>query len=42
LITAVYDAAVVQAFKDYGIIYIKQQLIWMGLGVITLVNLHSF
>lgn len=34
----VYDAAVVQAFKDYGdkYYYIKQQLIWMVLGIITL------
>ncbi len=34
----VYDAAVVQAFKDYGdkYYYIKQQLIWMGLGVFVL------
>lgn len=31
----VYDASVVQAFKDYGnkYFYIKQQLIWMGLGL---------
>lgn len=34
----VYDAAVVQAFKDFGdkYYYIKQQLIWMVLGIITL------
>lgn len=34
----VYDAAVVQAFKDHGdkYYYIKQQLVWMGLGIITL------
>lgn len=34
----VYDAAVVQSFRDYGDKYhnIKQQLVWMGLGIITL------
>lgn len=34
----VYDAAVVQAFKDYGdkYYYIKQQLVWMILGIFTL------
>lgn len=34
----VYDAAVVQAFKDYGdkYYYIKQQLVWMVLGLFTL------
>jgi cell division protein FtsW len=34
----VYDAAVVQAFKDYGdkYYYIKQQLIWMVLGIVVL------
>lgn len=34
----VYDAAVVQAFKDFGdkYYYIKQQLIWMVLGIVTL------
>lgn len=40
----VYDAAVVQAFKDYGdkYYYIKQQLIWMGLGIITLISFSFF
>lgn len=40
----VYDAAVVQAFKDHGdkYYYIKQQLIWMGLGVITLFSFTFF
>lgn len=34
----VYDGAVVQAYKDFGdkYYYIKQQLIWMVLGIITL------
>lgn len=34
----VYDAAVVQGFKDFGdkYYYIKQQLIWMVLGIFTL------
>lgn len=34
----VYDAAVIQSFRDYGDKYhnIKQQLIWMVLGVFTL------
>lgn len=36
----VYDAAVVQAFKDTGdkYYYIKQQLVWMGLGIVTLTS----
>lgn len=40
----VYDAAVVQAFKDFGdkYYYIKQQLIWMGLGIITMVFFTFF
>lgn len=40
----VYDAAVVQAFKDYGdkYYYIKQQLVWMGLGIITLISFSFF
>jgi cell division protein FtsW len=40
----VYDAAVVQAFKDTGdkYYYIKQQLIWMGLGIVTLVSFTFF
>lgn len=40
----VYDAAVVQAFKDHGdkYYYIKQQLIWMGLGLITLFTFTFF
>lgn len=40
----VYDAAVVQAFKDHGdkYYYIKQQLIWMGLGVVTLFSFTFF
>ncbi len=40
----VYDAAVVQAFKDFGdkYYYIKQQLIWMGLGIITLLTFTFF
>lgn len=40
----VYDAAVVQAFKDHGdkYYYIKQQLIWMGLGIITLFTFTIF
>lgn len=39
----VYDASVVQAFKDYGdkYFYIKQQLIWMVLGII-LMTVFSF
>ncbi len=34
----VYDASVVQAFKDYGdkYFYIKQQLIWVVLGFVSL------
>ena len=34
----VYDVSVVQAFKDFGdkYFYIKQQLIWASLGIITL------
>lgn len=40
----VYDAAVVQAFKDFGdkYYYIKQQLIWMVLGIITLIFFSFF
>lgn len=40
----VYDAAVVQGFKDYGdkYYYIKQQLVWMGLGIITLLTFTFF
>lgn len=40
----VYDAAVVQAFKDHGdkYYYIKQQLIWMGLGLATLLSFTFF
>lgn len=40
----VYDAAVVQAFKDFGdkYYYIKQQLVWMGLGIITLFTFTFF
>lgn len=40
----VYDSAVVQAFKDHGdkYYYIKQQLIWMGLGVFTLIFFTFF
>lgn len=40
----VYDAAVIQAFKDYGdkYYYIKQQLIWMGLGIVTLLTFTFF
>ena len=40
----VYDAAVVQAFKDHGdkYYYIKQQLIWMGLGIVTLLTFTFF
>lgn len=40
----VYDGAVVQAFKDFGdkYYYIKQQLIWMVLGIITLFTFTFF
>src|SRR3989344_1828219 len=40
----VYDAAVVQAFKDHGdkYYYIKQQLVWMGLGILTLFSFTFF
>src|SRR3989344_7336032 len=40
----VYDAAVVQAFKDYGdkYYYIKQQLVWMVLGIVTLIFFSFF
>ena len=40
----VYDAAVVQAFKDHGdkYYYIKQQLLWMGLGIVTLLSFSFF
>ena len=40
----VYDAAVVQSFKDHGdkYYYIKQQLIWMGLGLIMLFSFTFF
>ncbi len=40
----VYDAAVVQAFKDHGdkYYYIKQQLVWMGLGIVTLLTFTFF
>lgn len=40
----VYDSAVVQAFKDFGdkYYYIKQQLMWMVLGVITLLTFAFF
>ncbi len=40
----VYDAAVVQAFKDYGdkYYYIKNQLVWMVLGLITLFTFTFF
>lgn len=40
----VYDAAVVQAFKDHGdkYYYIKQQLVWMGLGVFTMLFFTFF
>lgn len=40
----VYDAAVVQAFKDTGdkYYYIKQQLVWMGLGIVTLISFTFF
>lgn len=40
----VYDSAVVQAFKDHGdkYYYIKQQLIWMCLGLITLFTFTFF
>jgi cell division protein FtsW len=40
----VYDSAVIQAFKDFGdkYYYIKQQLIWMGLGLITLFTFTFF
>lgn len=36
----VYDAAVIQAFKDTGdkYYYIKQQLTWMCLGIVTLIT----
>lgn len=39
----VYDASVVQAFKDYGdkYVYIKQQLIWVFLGF-TLLTFFSY
>lgn len=42
----VYDAAVVQAFKDYGdkYYYIKQQLVWMvlGIGVLSFSSYFSY
>lgn len=40
----VYDASVVQAFKDYGdkYVYIKQQLIWVGLGFLLLTFFSFF
>jgi cell division protein FtsW len=40
----VYDAAVVQAFKDHGdkYYYIKQQLVWMGLGIFTMIFFTFF
>src|SRR3989344_42602 len=40
----VYDAAVVQAFKDHNdkYYYIKQQLIWMVLGIGTLTFFSYF
>ncbi len=43
----VYDSSVIQAFKDYGdkYFYIKQQIIWVGLGLaslffFSLINYH--
>lgn len=40
----VYDASVVQAFKDFGdkYFYIKQQLIWVALGIILLLFFAKF
>ncbi len=40
----VYDVSVVQAFKDYGdkYVYIKQQLIWMVLGLASLFFFSRF
>lgn len=40
----VYDASVVQAFKDHGdkYFYIKQQLLWMTLGFLSLVFFSFF
>src|SRR3989344_5375051 len=40
----VYDSSVVQAFKDYGdkYIYIKQQLVWVALGIVALLFFSFF
>lgn len=40
----VYDSSVVQAFKDYGdkYYYIKQQLVWVGLGLFSLTFFSFF
>lgn len=40
----VYDASVVQAFKDFGdkFFYIKQQIIWAGLGFVFLTFFSIF
>ncbi|KKQ67156.1 MAG: Bacterial cell division membrane protein [Candidatus Daviesbacteria bacterium GW2011_GWA2_38_24] len=40
----VYDASVVQAFKDHGdkYFYIKQQLVWMTLGFLSLIFFSFF
>src|SRR5688572_14753406 len=40
----VYDSSVIQAFKDYNdkYFYIKQQLIWVGLGLFGLIFASFF
>lgn len=40
----VYDASVVQGLKDFkdGYYYIRQQLIWVGLGILSLIFFSGF
>lgn len=40
----VYDASVVHSFKDYGdnYVYVRQQLIWIGLGIIGMFGASVF